>query len=266
MTGEARDPESIERRLSALRAVRQVVHALWALSSAELPLVEQAVAEAGVYYEWLDQLLEQLLGPPLQREPGEVLHVVIGPERGYTGRLCRDVLAALPPSGPLGLVGRRWAELGSERADVRERALFRLPGALSPDEPEAAQAVATAVLEHARGRQVELHFPRLAQRALSRVVLIAGARSARATAPDTYSPLPRVIAAALEEALRGRITLALAEVLRAEVAARLIATERAHRVADQRVGELEQQLRVALGERVTSELAELVASRAALAR
>jgi F0F1-type ATP synthase gamma subunit len=259
---DTHDPAPIERRMHAVQAVRQVTHALWALSSAQLPLVEEAVAQASEYLDWVDAMVEHLAGRPVPGPTHGTLHVVIGPERGYSGSLGRDVLGAIPSQGALGLVGRRLIELASESHSTAARLRFALPAATTPDEPESiAEAVAEAVLQRADDTHVVLHHPRAGQRGLSRSVILAGAREARPAPPDSYSPLATVLGAAVRESVRGRLTIGVAEALRAEVVARIAATERARKACDQRVEELEQLWRVAQRERTTTEVLELSAIR-----
>lgn len=260
---DAHDPAVIERRVVAVRAVRQVTHALWALSSAQLPLVERAVAEASEYLDWVDDMVERLAGRAVPSHSRGSLHVVIGPERGYSGSLARDVVAAIPKRGALGLVGRRLAELAREERDLAGRIRFELPAALTPDEPEnVAELLAAAVLQHAEGLHVVLHHPRAGRRGVARAVILAGAREPIGARPDSYSPLETVLAAAVRESVRGRLTIGVAEALRAEVAARVAATDRARKACDQRIELLEQSWRAAQRERITTELLEINASRA----
>ncbi len=243
--------------MAAVKAVRQVVHALWALSRAQLPLVEQAVAEASLFLDWVDEIVERLAGRPTSAGPGETLHVVIGPERGYAGSLARRMLACVPPEGALGLVGQRLADAAHERPELARRVLFTLPAAVTHDEAdELAQRVAEALLGHARTHHVELHYPRAGEREPTRVVLLAGAREPAADPPDSYSPIETLLAAAVHESVAGRITVGLIEALRAEIMARIAAVDRARLACDAKLEELEHAWRQARQERITNELLE----------
>jgi len=259
---DSHDATSIERRIVAVKAVRQITHALWALSRAQLPLVERTVAEASEFLDWVDDMVERLAGRPVPGRSRASLHVVIGPERGYSGSLARDIVSTIPRDGALGLVGRRLTELAAEDAQLAGRVLFELPAAMTPDEPEGvAEALAEVILQHAHDMHVVLHYPRPGHRKLTRVVILAGAREPQASPPDSYSPLKDVLAAAVRESVRGRLTIGIAEALCAEVVARIAATERARKACDQRFEELERIWRVAQRERITSELLEISAGR-----
>ncbi|MCC6903393.1 MAG: F0F1 ATP synthase subunit gamma [Polyangiaceae bacterium] len=260
MPSPERELSAVERRMDAVRAVRRVVHAIWAVSSAQLPLVERAVAAASDYLAWVDQVVARLIGPPVPGAAPEALWVVLGPERAYSGSLARDLLAELPAEGAVGLVGRRLAEVAAEISGVSARVRFELPGATSHEQhDEVAQAVARAVLEHARSADVHLlgfgaSGPRTA--------LILGRRySPAGLAPETYSPLPVVLDHAVTEALSSRLSVAVAEALRAELLHRIAAAERAKSACDSRLEELTHDWRAARQEHITSELVEIVSGR-----
>ena len=80
-----------------------------------------------------------------------------------------------------------------------------------------------------------------------------------AALPDTYSSPSAILADAVRESIRGRFRVALAESLRAEIDARVLASERARRAVDRRIEELEGTLRIMTQEQITRELCDLYA-------
>lgn len=254
----------VERRIAAVAAVGQVVHAIWALARAQLPLAERASADASAYLDWVDEVVERLAGAPVPWTAGRRLHVVLGPERAYAGALPRRVLAQIPDDGLLGLVGSRLIESAMRRPELESRILFTLPGAVSHDEhDEIAHRIAEAVLFHAGHSHVELLYPRGGGSTLHRVVLLAGERAPVGRAPETWSPLPEVLAYAVRESIASRLAVGVAEALRAEVRARIIAAETARGACDRRLDELHQTWRIARQEQITNELLEVVSGRQA---
>jgi hypothetical protein len=260
MSSERLELEQIESALRATSAVRSVVQAVWALSRAQLPRVEEAVAESTTYLDWVDEVVDRVAGPPRPAAEERSLTLVLGPERGFVGSLARSVLASIPPRGPVGLVGGRLAEMAEREPGLRPRVLFSLPGPSSVDElGGVSRALAKAVLEHGADAPVELSYPRGAGRGMHRAVLLAGEREAKRPTFEHYSPLGSVLAAAVRESVTGRLRIALAESLLAETRARVTAAERAKRAADDREAELESDLRVQQQEQITRELVELTA-------
>lgn len=263
MNGEG-DPSAVERRMLVVRAVRQIVHAIWALARAQLPLAEKAAADATTYLDWVDQVTARLAGRPRHLPAAETFFVVIGPQRAYCGGLPRKVAHAIPPDGELGLVGARLIEIASELPEVAPRVRFALPSAATHDEhEETSRALAEAVLTHARHRVVELLYPVSVDGALRSVVLLAGPREALPSPPDHYAPLPALVGAAVSEGVGGRLSVGLAEALRAETLARIAASERAKTACDASIDELQREWRVARQQEITAEILEVVAGREA---
>ncbi len=264
MTDQVFDPRVLERRISAVTAVGQVVHAIWALARAQLPLAEQASAQASAYLDWVDEIVERLAGAPLPEHSRSRLYVVLGPERAYCGSLPRRVLAQVPAAGYLGIVGSRLIESVSRRPELIARTLFNLPGAVTHDEHDAiAHRIAEAVLLHGGGSHVELYYPRSGGSTLHRVVLLAGEREPVRSPPETWSPLQAVLGEAVREAIASRLAVGVAESLRAEVHFRILAAEKARGASDRKLAELQQAWRVARQEQITNELLEVVAGRQA---
>lgn len=264
MTDEP-DLETLERRRFAVQAVRQIGQAVWALARAQLPLVGGVVGEATQYLDWVDEVLERVAGRPRTEPSQQQLLVVMGPERPFCGNLAGQILKQLPHAGRLGLVGERLSEAARSTPELAARVEFELAGAAAHDETESiAVAVAEAVMRHAGKASVELLHPSEGSATLHRSVLLATSRDALTTrAPETYSPSEAVIAAALQEAITGRLVVAAAEALRSETLARIQAAEQVKSATDKRLAELEQAWRVARQEQITSELLEVVAGRQA---
>ena len=258
--GERLELEQIESALHATSAVRSVVQAVWALSRAQLPRVEEAVAESTSYLDWVDEVVDRVAGAPKPSALERLLTLVLGPERGFCGSLARSVLASVPASGPIGLVGARLAEAARREPNLRDRVLFTLPGPSSVDDLGAvSRALASAVLEHGADAPVELAYPRGSARGMHRAVLLAGEREAKRPSFDHYSSLRSVLVAAVRESVTGRLRVALAESLLAETRARVAAAERAKRAVDDWEAELDGDLRVGQQEQMTRELVELTA-------
>lgn len=250
----------IEASLRATAAVGSVVHAVWALARAQLPRIEEAVAQATEYLDWVDAVVERLAGPPVEIAGATTLTVLIGPERAFCGRLARTVIERAPEAGALGLVGTRLTEVGAREPAVSSRVAFAIAGADSVDALEpAARRLAAALLEHGEGAPVALAHPRGARGRMHHVTLLALAREGGGADHDLFSSRETLLRDAVRESLEGRLRIALAESLRAEVRARLMATERARRAVDERRAALERSRRVAEQEQVTLELLELIA-------
>lgn len=266
MLDDETDLRAIERRIRAVTAVRQVVHALGALARAQLPLVTRATGETAAYLEWVDDIVSRLAGRPTAAAGTETLHVVFGPERPYCGALGRRIAELLPDDGPIGIVGHRLLQAVEAHPALAKRVLFALPGAASIDEHEAvALAVGRAVLDHAPDRTVELLYPWSADGQLAANVVLARRLGNAAFPPETFSPLTAVLDAAVYESLAGHLAIGSAHALLAETRARIDAAERAKHASDAKLAELEQSWRVARQESITSELLEVVAGHQATA-
>lgn len=258
----------VEDLLGAVDSVRQVVHAVWALARAQQPSVEAAAAEATAYLDWIDRLVDRVAGPPRPGAPVETLLVVVGPERAFCGAQPRQLAEGLhehgAAEGALGIVGQRLAEAVESDPRLAPRVRFRVPAAASPGEiGRAAQATAAAVLEHGAERHIELLHPVGGESVLHRSVIAAGRREQVRNPPQTFSPVATVVQAAVGEAVTGRLAVALAEALRAEVRARVLAADAARQACDRRLEELGGDWRVLRQEQITRELIEIVSSRLA---
>lgn len=255
---------ALERSMRAVTAIRQVMHAIWALSRAQLPLVEHAASAAVVYEQWVDRIVDRVAGPPLAAPAGHVLTVVFGPERAYSSALGRRIVEELPREGELGLVGQRMAELVEAFPEHDRRVRFRCAGSVAHDDlHEVAAEVARNLLEHAGHAQIELLHPAEGQIELQRVVLIASRASTLQTPPESYSPLERVLEAVTFEAMTGRLAVAAVEALRAEIRARIAAADAARKACEERLAELESAWHLGRRETITRELLEIVSGREA---
>ncbi|HEY8432718.1 MAG TPA: F0F1 ATP synthase subunit gamma [Sandaracinaceae bacterium] len=262
---EPTELERIEASLRAVQAVAGVVHAVESLARAQLPRAERAVAEGSEYLDWIDAVIDRLAGPPREPEHAASLTVVVGPERAFSGGLARAVVRSAPARGALGLVGTRLSETAARERGLAERVVFSLAGPSSVDDlADASARLAEAVLAHGSGARVELVHPR--GRGVARVVLLAAAREPRPLEHELYSPAREVLRAAVRESVTGRLRIALAEGLLAELRARTAMAERARRAADERLEELEARLRVGQREQITRELTELTTALLALGR
>ncbi|MGF1465533.1 MAG: F0F1 ATP synthase subunit gamma [Sandaracinaceae bacterium] len=255
------DLEAIEAALRATDAVGGVVQAVWALSRAPLPRLDETVHDALAYYDEVDEVIDVLVGPPRIAAADEVLRVVIGPERSFCGVLPVRVRDQIPADGaPLGIVGTRLADALGRRPSLRARQRFVIPAPGSVDDlGDAAERLCSAVLAAAEDRAVTVHHATGDGARLRGAVLLA-TRAPRDQPPvDRFSPLEVLVRDALHEAMTGRLYVALADALRTEVRWRVAATERARRAIEERKNLLDVARRVRAQERVTRELGELVA-------
>jgi F0F1-type ATP synthase gamma subunit len=260
-----RDLDAIERRIAAASAVRQAVHAFWALARAQLPHAEQAARNVAAYHLWTDDVVERLSGTVKPRDQPAKLLVVFGPERPFCGGLPAHVLAALPDEGDVGLVGRRLADVVKRDPRVADRVRFALPAAtVVGDQHVVARAVARASFEVCPSGDVELVYPRAGERTLVRAHFIAATREEPPEPPETFSPPEVVRNAALVEANAVLLAVATLETLHAEVRARVIAAETAKSACDRRLETLGEARRGARRDLITRELLEIVAGAEAL--
>lgn len=260
-----RDLDAIDRRIAAASAVRQAVHAFWALARAQLPRAEQAARQVAAYHRWTDDVVERLAGPVRSRGAPPQLHVVFGPERSFCGGLPARVLAELPSEGDIGLVGRRLADVARLDPDLAARVRFVLPAAtVVGDQRSIASAVATATFEACPSGDVEILYARANERPLARARFVAAAREEPPEPPETFSPPDMVRRAALVEANAVLLAVATLETFYAEVRARVIAAEAAKNACDRRLDTLGEARRGARRDLVTRELLEIVAGVEAL--
>jgi hypothetical protein len=261
MLDDQQDLATVERRMAAVTSVHQVVQLIWLIARSQLPDVEAAAADAGTYVDWVDATICRLAGEPELAEPGAALHVVFGPERGYCGGLTREVIGGLPPEGHLGIVGRHLLERATaDDIDRAARIRFTVPGPASAFEHEAvAYDVARAILEHAGDAPVVVHYPSVDADGLVQRHILSGGRRVVRDPPETFSPVSTTLEIGVRELVMGRLAVAAIETLRAEVRARVAASDRARTGCDRRLEELRGDLAVVRQSQVTSELLEIVA-------
>ncbi len=262
MAEAPRDLREAERRIDATGAVAQVMNAVWALARAQQPAAEASAAEAATYLDQAERIIERLAGPPPDVDDSDVLHVLVGPERPFCGPLARTLLEQLPPAGRVGLVGARLAEVAALDPAMAARVVFTVPAAAMADEiPLCTEPIAAAILAHARAGAVHLLHPDAGTPRLRVGRLLTGPRPPAPRPPELLSPQGDVLEVAVQEAVAGRLAVGLAEALRAEVAARLAATDAARRACQREVDDLTQQWRILRQESITMELIELSAAR-----
>lgn len=257
------DLTRVEQKLGSVSAVQQVMRAVWALARAQQPQVEAAAAEASAYLDVAEQIIERLAGKPTEdeAEAGEMLTVIVGPERPFCGPLARMIVDQLPTDGQIGLAGHRLHEAVAQDPELDARVVFRVPAASTPDEIGArADQLAAAILEAAPSTVVVLH-PDRGGPELHRSILLAGSREPVEEPPETFLPAKHVLEAAILEAVAGRLAVALVEALRAEVRARLVASEAARSACDRNIAELTQHWRALRQSAITEELIELTSGR-----
>lgn len=254
----------LETSLTAVRAVGGVVSAVSALARAQLPRAEQALAQTGAYLEWLDRVVDELAGPPIDDPAADTLTVVLGPERAFCGDLAAEVLAAAPRDAPVGLVGTRLLEAAGRAEDLDLR--FGLPGPAGVDELDTvARALAGALLEATPGQMtVELLHASERPGGTVRARLLSRRRGRAAGRRDLFSSPERIAQAAARESVTGHLRAALAEALLVETRVRAAVAERARRAVEDREAELASELRVLDRELITAELTELTGAMEAL--
>ncbi len=256
------DLAHLERSIDAIASVGKVMKAVWALARAQQPMVDAAAAEATAYLDAVDALVDRLAGAPAPVEAREdVLWVLVGPERAFCGPLARLLLEQVPSTGTVGLVGARLIEVAEQDPELEGRLAFQLPGATTPEDLGArSEELATAILDAQPGTVVVL-APEDGTTRLHQTVLLSGRREPAGEPPETFSPVREVLEAAVVEAVAGRLAVALAEALRAEVRARLEAAEAARLACDRQTDELRHRWRSLRQSAITQELVELTSGR-----
>jgi hypothetical protein len=174
------------------------------------------------------------------------------------------LLEQLPPQGSLLLVGRRLADTVPGVGPLHSRIVSSLPAAAGPEDIDScARRVAATLLELDHAGPVSMLHPRDSGSDLERAPLLAAGPTHTRLAPETYSTPETVLAAAIHELLSGRLVVGLAEGLRTEVRARLLAADAARQGCDRKLEALRQQWRVLRQESITGELLELYSGRLA---
>ena len=261
MADDLHDLARVEHRMAAVRAVETVTRAMWALARAQQPQVEAAAGQASAYLDVAESIVTRLAGAPrTDTDDAHTLWVLLGPERPFCGPLSRMLLDQLPDRGQVGLVGHRLADVARHIPELSSRVRFRVAGASTPDELGArADRVASEIL--ATGAPtVMLLYPTDGTPTLRRTALLSDAREPESDPPESFLPVGEVLEAAVVEAVGGRLAVALAEALRAEVVARLVATEAARRACERQLETLRHAWRVLRQDTITQELLELSAS------
>lgn len=262
MSEEPKDLHAAEHAVRAVEGVRQVVQAVWTLARAQQQRAEQAAIEASNYLEWVDQLVARFTLERVEVAGRTALWIVVGPERPFCGGFARRLLDQVPEQGSLILVGRRLMDAVPTTGSLRDRLLTSLPAAAGPEEIDrCARRIASTLVEIDYSGPVSLLHPVAGGTDLASVPLLVASSLDSQSAPETYSPAATVLASAIHEALSGRLVVGLAEALRSEVRARLLAADAARQGADRRLEDLRQGWRVLRQEAITSELLELFSGR-----
>jgi F-type H+-transporting ATPase subunit gamma len=263
MMNDEADLDTLERRSASVKAVRQIVHAIWAVARAQLPLAQAAAADVTTYLDEVDGVLGRFTEPGPESATIPVLRVVVGPERPYCGALPARLIEQVPEGGDVGLVGTRLAEVATRDERFARRVRFTLRGPSTHDEAaEVAERIARAILREAGSGGVEVHHPQGGGALLHGAVLLHERPRLRPVTPPTLSPVAEVVARAVREAVAGRIAVAVAEAFWSEVQARMVTADGARRACDDELEELASAWRVARQDRITTELLEVVAGRA----
>jgi F0F1-type ATP synthase gamma subunit len=257
-----RDLAGVEHRIRSIESVEKVMRAVWALARAQQPQVEAVAAESTAYLDAAEAMVTQLAGAPTTPEASEdVLWVLVGPERAFCGPLARVLLEQVPAVGSVGLVGQRLIAMAEQLPLLDARVVFRVPAAATPEDlGPRADVVASAVLS-APHHTVVVLTPEPEGTQLHRTTLLARDRHPVAEPPETFLSAAEVLEAAMLEAVAGRLAVALAEALRAEVRARLIASEAARKACDTQIGELRHEWRMLRQGAITEELVALTSGR-----
>lgn len=263
MAEDLQSAEEFGRRSAAVSSVRQVMHALWAVSRANYARAERSTADSVTYYSWIDRIVERLAGPPLRGAPGPVLRVVLGPERALCGSLVSLLLKEIPPNQPVAVVGDHFLQ----SLPKRTRAQFTHRGASNDAELEpVAHSLASRLLSHAKNKSVELVYARAATGEVHHELLLAPRRHIPECDYDSYTDHERLLTAALSQSLEGRIAHSLGQTLKAELSARIQTAHRARQACDDALEELTANWRALRQEQVTMELSEVSAALASLSQ
>lgn len=263
-------PEDIQRRLSGLEEIGQVVGALRAIASGHTAAARAALTAIEAHAATVAAALETLGDGALGMPAGAGLVLVVGAAQGFSGaypqRLLEAARTGAPPGAGLIVVGSRTLAM------LEAEPLFAadLPG--HPREvPPLASRLTDAILTLSEahpgpirliggrdlpGQPVEarrLWPPEGAQ--------APGARPVGTAAPLTTLPRAALIEAVLHEALFAQVMLALIEGLRAESQARVEAMTRAQGNLKRKREEVGQDYARARQEQMTDELIELTMGR-----
>jgi F0F1-type ATP synthase gamma subunit len=261
MIDDQQDPAQVERRIHAVEATRRIVHAIWALSRAQHPLAEASWVSASTYLSWVESSLERLTTVnSASRDGAPEIAVVFGPQRSFCGPLTRQIVSQIPTEGMLGLVGRRLSETVRSEGGIAARVAFSVEGAVAYDgHAEAARRVAEALAPHARRKRVVVLSPSRNSTRLRRAVLLADTLRMKSFPAATLADPKDVIDVAIRAGIEGRLAVASAGCLLAEVSARLSAAERARRACDSRLEELRGRHATARRDQITNEIVEIIA-------
>lgn len=261
-------PEEIQRRLSGLDEIGQVVGALRAVASGQATAAQSAVTAMRSYADTVSNALTRVITATPQAAKGPGLLLVIGAAQGFSGAYPDRIVAAAeaawrPGVALLVLGGRtlsmlsgpaaqaiRWSDDLPTRIDQIPALASRTTDALMPltaDHPGPITLVSGRDRPGQPAEASPLWPPPLAPDDRPQ--------------PLTTLPAAELVAALLAEALFARITLALTEGYRAENQARFEAMARAQSNLREKRTEVQALYRQARQEQMTNEMIELATGR-----
>ncbi|WP_028028453.1 F0F1 ATP synthase subunit gamma [Gemmobacter nectariphilus] len=265
-------PEDIQRRLSGIEDLTEVVGALRAIASGHVAGARGALAAILAYESQVGAALDRLAvaGPVAAEGPGLV--VVIGAAQGFCGgypaRVAEAAQALAPGAGVL-VVGQRTvamldgvgltvlftADLPASPAQVPDLA-SRLTDRLLAEAPRFPGPIRTLSGQDSPGQPVQLR----------RIWPPDPSDQPQAVAaPLTTLPRAGLVEALLAERLFATLARTVMEGLRAENQARVEAMARASSNLKDRRAEMQHLFRQARQEQMTTELIELTAGQEPLA-
>lgn len=258
-------PEQIQRRLSGLDDIGQVVGALRAMASGNAAAARGAMQAVQHYQATIQQALLRVLPAPLVCTQGPGLVLVIGAAQGFSGGYPASIAAAAQTA----------AETGAGLMVLGQRSLSMLPPATRARILYSAALPAHLAQVPALASHITDQLDALGARHPGPVMLVAGRdlpgqpvqtrrlwppeASPPATGPQPLTNLcPTALTGALlTEALFASVALALTESYRAENQARFEAMARAQtHLRDKRAAVL-RDFQQARQEQMTTEMIEL---------
>lgn len=262
-------PEEIQRRLSGLEEIGQVVGALRAIASGHTAAARAALDAIEAHAATVAGALATLGGDALPAPAGPGLVLVIGAAQGFSGaypqRLIEAARAAWPAGAGLLVIGARTQAMLDEAAEFGAD----LPGH-PRDVPPLASTLTDQILALSEthpgpvllvgGRDLPGQ-PVEARRLWPPEAPVAATPAPVRAEPLTTLPRADLIEAVLHEALFAQVMLALIEGLRAESQARVEAMTRAQGNLKRKRLEVEQDYARARQDQMTDEMIELTMGR-----
>lgn len=250
---------ALEYRQATLSSLLGVVEALRSLAAAKQQRAQSLMPEAGRFADAAGQGLAVFGPSDAVSNATAALHLLIGPEQGFTGGLAGRVVEALPAAvrQPL-IIGSRTLSAAQARGIDTSRWL-----------PSPGQVTALADLAAALNRQLPenqaIDITHAAATGPAQVRLPPLPHLARP--PDCLIQLPsgNVLAGAARLDRLARLTAILLDAYLAEQLARLSTLTGARERIRERLEQLSSQLTSARQDAISQEIADLWAGRSALA-